>query len=53
MEQQPKGKKNFIIEVTPEVMSEINRIWMHSDEEPVVELYYSPYWKEIKTEEQL
>ena len=44
----PHDKDNFLIEVTPEVMSELNRLYMHSDDEPVVELHYSPYWKELK-----
>ncbi len=41
---QPRNKKNFLIEVTPEVMAELNRLYMYSDEDPVAELYYSPYW---------
>lgn len=44
----PRDKKNFLIEVTPEVMSEINRLYMNSDEEPVAELHYSPYWKKAE-----
>lgn len=41
----PRNENNFLIEVTPEVIGELNRIYMHSDTEPVVELHYSPYWK--------
>lgn len=41
----PRDENNFLIEVTPEVMDELNRIYMHSDDEPVEELHYSPYWK--------
>ena len=44
----PKDEANFLIEVTPEIMAEINQIWMHSEEEPVAELHYSPYWKEMR-----
>lgn len=43
---QPRNNDNFLIEVTPEVMNELNRLYMHTDEEPIVELHYSPYWKE-------
>jgi len=46
----PRNEENFLIEITPEVMSEINQLWMNSEEEPVVELHYSPYWKEMKNE---
>ena len=41
----PRNENNFLVEITPEVMSELNRIYMHSDDEPIVELHYSPYWK--------
>lgn len=49
---EPKDKKNFIIEITPEIMDELNRIYMNSDIEPVVTIHYSPYWvkQTIKTE---
>lgn len=48
----PRDESNFLIEVTPEVMSELNRLYMHVDEEPVVELHFSPYWKKLyETEE--
>lgn len=42
---EPRNKENFLIEVTPEVMDELNRIYMHSEIEPVEELHFSPYWK--------
>ncbi len=41
---QSRDKSNFLIEITPEVMAELNRLYMHSDTEPVVELHFSPYW---------
>lgn len=41
----PTNEENYLIEVTPEVMDELNRMFMHVDEEPYVELHYSPYWK--------
>jgi hypothetical protein len=47
---EPTDDKNFLIEVTPEVMAELNRLYMLVDEEPVVELHYSPYWKEVSNE---
>lgn len=40
----PKDENNFLVEITPEVKDELNRMFMHSDEEPIVELHYSPYW---------
>lgn len=46
---EPRDKDNFLIEITPEVMNELNRLYMHSDTEPVVELHYSPYWKEMQS----
>jgi hypothetical protein len=41
----PRNESNFLVEITPEVMDELNRLYMHSDEEPIAELHYSPYWK--------
>ena len=41
----PRNEDNFLIEVTPEVMDELNRLYMNSDEQPIVELHFSPYWK--------
>lgn len=43
----PKNPDNFLIEVTPEVIYELNRLYMHSDTEPVVVMHYSPYWREF------
>lgn len=48
---QPTNKENFLIEVTPEVMDELRKLYMHVDESPVVELHYSPYWKPSDKEE--
>lgn len=47
----PTNNDNFLIEVTPEVMSEINHIWMNAETEPIVQLHYSPYWKPSGNEE--
>ena len=44
----PRDENNFLIDVTPEVMEELNRLYIHSDDEPIVELHYSPYWKKMK-----
>jgi hypothetical protein len=46
----PTNKDNFVIEVTSEVMAEINRLWMNAEEEAVAELHYSPYWEEKPNE---
>lgn len=43
----PRNENNFLIEVTPEVMDELNRIYMHSDTEPIEYLHYSPYWSKL------
>jgi hypothetical protein len=43
----PHNEDNFLIEVKPEIVDELNRIYMHSDTEPISELHYSPYWKEL------
>lgn len=40
----PRDKNNFLVEISPKVMDELNCIYMNSDEEPIVELHYSPYW---------
>ena len=45
----PHDEHNFLVEITPEVMDELNRLYMHSDEEPIVELHYSPYWNKLAT----
>lgn len=47
---QPHDKNNYLIEITTEVMDELNRLYMQSDTEPVAELHYSPYWKKQNTE---
>lgn len=47
---EPRNKDNFLIEVTPEVMDELNRLYMHVEDEPVVELHYSPYWKKLNAQ---
>ena len=46
----PRNENNFLVEVTPEVMSELNRQYMHTETEPVAELHYSPYWKDNQEE---
>jgi hypothetical protein len=40
----PRNENNFLIEVTPAVMNDLNYLYMNSDEEPVAELHFSPYW---------
>jgi hypothetical protein len=54
---QPRDENNFLIEVTPEVMNELNCLYMHSDDEPIVNLHFSPYWKDLakstKTKEEV
>jgi len=40
----PKNADNFLVEITPEVMDLLNRMYMNVDEEPIVELHYSPHW---------
>lgn len=44
----PQESTNFLIEVTPEVYSEINRLLEEQDYNSIV-LHYSPYWKEMAT----
>lgn len=44
----PNNENNFLIEVTPEVASELRQLFMHADEEPYV-LHFSPYWKPLTT----
>jgi len=41
----PDDDNNFLIEVTPEIVDDLYRIYMHSDTEPVTRIHYSPYWK--------
>ncbi len=43
----PQEKTNFLIEVTPEVYSEINRLLEEGDYNSIV-LHYSPYWSEFR-----
>lgn len=45
----PRNENNFLVEITPEVMDELNRLYMHSDDEPIAELHYSPYWGNAQT----
>ena len=45
---EPHDENNFLVEITPEVYDELNRIYMHSDTEPIAQLHYSPYWKDGK-----
>ena len=40
-----KDENNFLIEITPEVMTKLNDAYFNSDEEPVTVLHYSPYWR--------
>ena len=48
----PRDEKNFLVEITPEIMDELNRMYMHSDTEPIAELHYSPYWKSAHNSEE-
>jgi hypothetical protein len=43
----PRNENNFLIEVTPEIMSKIHRLLIEEDDD-IIELHYSPYWKEMK-----
>ena len=43
----PNNEENFLIELTPEQLQELRKIYVNTDEEPYVELHYSPYWKEL------
>ena len=45
---QPRNENNFLIEITPEVMRELNQLYLRADESPVIELHYSPYWKDMR-----
>lgn len=47
----PRNEDNYLVEITPEILSELYQLYMHSDVDPIVEMYYSPYWKENKVEE--
>lgn len=48
MTPQPNNPDNFLIEVTPEMMNELNQMFMGVDEEAYEVLHYSPYWKRNK-----
>ena len=48
---EPHNKDNFLVEITPEVMTELNDLYRHADADPVAELHYSPYWKEMRLRE--
>lgn len=43
---EPRESTNFLIEVTPEVYSEMNRLLLDEDMNSNI-LHYSPYWKEF------
>lgn len=43
----PQEPSNFLIEVTPEVYSEMSRLLLSDDMDTIV-LHYSPYWKEFR-----
>lgn len=45
---QPKNQNNFLIEVTPEQLDELRKVYKYFDEEGYEELHYSPYWKRNK-----
>ena len=41
----PHNKDNFLIEVTPEQLDELRKIYQYSDEsDGYVVMHYSPYW---------
>lgn len=42
----PTNEDNFLIEVTPEQLSELRSIYKLVDEEGYEVLHYSPYWKD-------
>lgn len=44
----PSNEKNFLIEVTPEQLEELRKIYQYVADDGYVELHYSPYWKESK-----
>ena len=43
----PVNPDNFLVEITTQIMDELNQLYMHSDEQPVAELHYSPYWGKL------
>lgn len=42
----PNNENNFLIEVTPKTMQEINIRLTDNNKDPIYELHYSPYWKD-------
>lgn len=42
---QPTDKANFLIEVTPEVLDELKRLYQYAENPNPYELHYSPYWQ--------
>lgn len=40
----PHDKNNFLIEVTPGQLDELNRIYQYVGEDGYEVLHYSPYW---------
>ncbi|MDB5422579.1 MAG: hypothetical protein JWR59_2526 [Brevundimonas sp.] len=48
---QPTDKNNFIIEVTSEQLDKLRDLYIYVDEEPYVDMHYSPYWKEVSSNE--
>ena len=40
----PSDKNNFLIEVTPEQLDELRKIYQYVDEVGYEVLHYSPYW---------
>ena len=49
---EPRDKTNFLVEVTPEVYSEIKRCLLDEDTDSIV-MHYSPYWKEFAQSERI
>ena len=47
---QPTDKKNYLIEVTPEQLNELSKIYQYVDEEGYVDMHYSPHWKKINAQ---
>jgi hypothetical protein len=45
----PRDENNFLIEVTPEQLDELRKVYRYADEDGYVEMHYSPYWKEKKS----
>lgn len=42
----PNAPTNFLIEISPEVYSEMSRLLLDEDMDTIT-LHYSPYWKEF------